>query len=593
MLGSWGLHLTLHSLLVLTMPRDKRRTLAQTRHARRGRSIFLWNDVEPQWPRRLLHIPSMTSVEWRDGNTYGPNDEREPNYSILTYTWGRWPAPGGPHIPVSGTTWAIPAVDEGKFTVASFKKVINKMGQDYDFAWIDAVCIDQENYDVKMDEIGKQVGIFANASEVYVWLWSLPSARLQDVYDNIMHCGASLEKGRGTFRQSPQMASSSATYDDTAPYNAHQEDGDALDRIPHAILSSLEVSINTLLGDPWFSSLWTLQEGMLRKDAIFLSQDAECVHHRVGLANPEAEMFTLARTFSTIRTALESYDRRSTEPSYMDLVGSIVEAVKRSGYPASTLANNSNIQWAAAKFRNATNAEDRIYGIMALYDIQVGDASPNVLKRNNPSLSELEREFVIALNAKSPLLGQLFVHTGPERPRGKSWEISRDIRVPHNLAMWDKQEFVDSCSIIGMSTGPAKVEGTLCFLKDLKRHWVTCLYEIGLSPTDYHIDVVLDEYILKEHPAIIVAPTNHNSRTADPFEATFTLIDTTLEEFGEDAVSVLELGGVSLHIYGLLLLHPPSDRSQAKRVGICKWDRYRSVKFTEPVRAIVYTGLLE
>lgn len=74
------------------------------------------------------------------------------------------------------------------------------MGQIHDFAWIDVVCIDQENYDVKMDEIGKQVGIFANASQVYVWLWSLPSPQLQDVYDTITRCGASLDKDGGAFR---------------------------------------------------------------------------------------------------------------------------------------------------------------------------------------------------------------------------------------------------------------------------------------------------------------------------------------------------------------------------------------------------------
>lgn len=40
-------------------------------------------------------------------------------------------------------------------------------------AWIDVMCIDQENYVVKMDEIGRQAGIFANADRVYVSLWTL------------------------------------------------------------------------------------------------------------------------------------------------------------------------------------------------------------------------------------------------------------------------------------------------------------------------------------------------------------------------------------------------------------------------------------
>ncbi|KAI0899296.1 hypothetical protein F4806DRAFT_333206 [Annulohypoxylon nitens] len=575
------------------MPRGERTTLAHTRHARRGRSIFLWEDVEPQWPRRLLHIPSMTSVERQDGNTYGPNNEQEPNYSILTYTWGRWPAPGGPHIPVSGTTWAIPAVDEAKFTVASFREVINKMGQIHDFAWIDVVCIDQENYDVKMDEIGKQVGIFANASQVYVWLWSLPSPQLQDVYDTITRCGASLDKDGGAFRPLPQTASYSVMYDDAVPSNDCQEGDEAtLDQIPHTILSSLEVSIKTLLGDPWFSSLWTLQEGLLRQDAIFLSQSVEYVQHRVGFANPEAEIFSLVSAFSAIRAGLESYNGRAMEPSYGDLVNSVIETIQRSGYPARTLANNPNIQWAAAQLRNATNAEDRIYGIMALYNIQVGDAAPNVVQRKNPSLSELEREFAIALNAKSPLLGQLFVHAGPKRPRGKSWEISRDIRVPYDFAYWDEQKFSDYCSITGLSTGSAKVQGTICFLKDLKRLWAESSKNKELHNMTYSFNVILDEYIIKEHPAIIVTPTNRENGGANGIKAAFTLIDTTLEEFGEGAVSVLELGGWLRDLYGLLLIHPPSDRSQAKRIGICRWDRHEVAKLSEPIKTNTYTGFL-
>ena len=536
----------------------------------------------------------MTSVERQDGNTYGPNDEKEPAYSILTYTWGRWPAPGGPHIPVSGTTWAIPAVDEAKFTVASFEAVINKMGQTHNFAWIDVVCIDQEDYDVKMDEIGNQVGIFANASQVYVWLWSLPSAQLQDVYDDITHCSASLNTEGGTFRPVSQMASSSVMYDDTAPPNASREEDEVtLDQIPHTNLSSLETSIKTLLGDPWFSSLWTLQEGLLRQDAIFLSQDAEFVKHRVGIASPEAEMVSLASAFSTIRTALESYDGQSTEPSYEHLVSSVIEAIKRSGYPARTLANNPNIQWAAAQLRNATNAEDRIYGIMALYNMQVGDAAPNASQRKNPSLPELEREFASTLNAKSPLLGQLFVHAGPGQLRGKSWEISRDIRVPYDFANWDEQKFYDYCSITGTSTGVAKIKGPVCSLKDLKRLWVVFSRAKESYAVPYMFKVVLDEYIVKEHPAIIAAPPNQASPAAGNTKAIFALIDTTLEEFGEDAVSVLELGGWMREVYGLLLLHSPSDRGQAKRIGICKWDRNEVVRLSDPVKAVIHEGLLE
>ncbi|KAI1321245.1 hypothetical protein F5Y16DRAFT_389205 [Xylariaceae sp. FL0255] len=560
------------------MPREQR-GLDRTRHARRGRSIFLWEDVEPQWPRRLLHIPSMTSVERRDGNTYGPFDEKEPGYSILTYTWGRWPAPGGPHIAVSGTTWAIPAVDETKYTVASFTEVIKKMGQTEDFAWIDVVCIDQENYDVKMDEIGRQVGIFANASQVYVWIWSLTAAQLQHIYDDISLCSASFDNSEGIFRQPPPFATSSVTYDDSVPRNVSQEGEEVShSQIPLATLSSLEASIKTLLGDPWFSSLWTLQEGLLRQDAILLSQEAKCLEDRIGFIAPEAEMFSLIRAFSRIRGALELYNERHTETSYGNSVDSVIRAIRKSGFPTSNLANNPNIQWAATQYRNATNAEDRVYGIMAMYNIQVGDAVPNNANRKKPSLQELETEFAVTLNVRSPVLGQLFVHAGPSRPRRKSWQISRNIKFPHACTYWEENNFTNYASIVGLPTGVAEVEGDMCLLRDLTHFWKASLTKYK----SYKFDIVIDEYIVYEHPSIIVPQETQKSHTTEDIQdGMLVLIDSILKEFQDNAVSVFELGGSPKDICGLVLVHHPNSRKLINRIGICKWERFGGVSLSK------------
>ena len=40
------------------------------------------------WPRRLLHVPTLTSCEWQPGNVYG--GVTEPEFNAITYTWGRW-----------------------------------------------------------------------------------------------------------------------------------------------------------------------------------------------------------------------------------------------------------------------------------------------------------------------------------------------------------------------------------------------------------------------------------------------------------------------------------------------------------------------
>lgn len=39
------------------------------------------------WPRWLLHVPSMTSCEWKPGNVYGAVASLA--YNALSSTWGR------------------------------------------------------------------------------------------------------------------------------------------------------------------------------------------------------------------------------------------------------------------------------------------------------------------------------------------------------------------------------------------------------------------------------------------------------------------------------------------------------------------------
>jgi hypothetical protein len=42
-----------------------------------------------------------------------------------------------------------------------------------EWSWIDIACVDQENRDVKMDEVGRQASIFLEAADFFVWLSSL------------------------------------------------------------------------------------------------------------------------------------------------------------------------------------------------------------------------------------------------------------------------------------------------------------------------------------------------------------------------------------------------------------------------------------
>lgn len=60
--------------------------------------IFFEGQESKLWPRRLLHVPSMTSVE-REGEDMYMGVEK-PQYNIISYTWGRFEVSEGPSLQV-------------------------------------------------------------------------------------------------------------------------------------------------------------------------------------------------------------------------------------------------------------------------------------------------------------------------------------------------------------------------------------------------------------------------------------------------------------------------------------------------------------
>ena len=165
--------------------------------------------------------------------------------------------------------------------------------------------------------------------------------------------------------------------------------------------------------------------------------------------------------------------------------------------------------------------------------------------------------------------------------------------MPDEFGHWLEKQYFDHCAIAGTTAGSATFRGPVCYLRDLRRLWAASARRKEPYPVPYSFNVVLDEYVVHEHRGIVTMPVKRKAAPADRTKAVFTLIDTTLQEFGGDAVSVLELGGWTRDVFGLLLLHPPGERGRAKRIGICRWDRNEVVKLAEPVETAVLEGVME
>lgn len=139
------------------------------------------------WPRRLLHVQSMSSYQWSPGAWYG--QFRAPKYNAISYTWGRYRLdnPSDPPLKypqgvkgltIKGVEWDIPPIHPDHFTEEEFKTVISSVangleGERVDFIWLDVACIDQNPKSVEGSlEVGRQAAIFQGAREVFFWLTS-------------------------------------------------------------------------------------------------------------------------------------------------------------------------------------------------------------------------------------------------------------------------------------------------------------------------------------------------------------------------------------------------------------------------------------
>lgn len=384
-------------------------------------------ETEDYWPRRLLHIATMTSHERTGRGTYGTTGF--PRYSILSYTWGRWQVDDegeeqerdsrGGHraLPVLGTTWAIPRVDEAHFTVEAFQRVVYQMSKSLnneeqdaekiEWAWIDIACIDQEDEAVKMDEVGRQVSIFRNAARAYVWF----SRTSNDALGGAMYV---IKKAGGDFSFNPWG----------------REDVEAPSL---GALRVLRDAIATVLEDPWFSSLWTLQELMMRNDAVILGREASVVGGEASLTNDVEYLMVCCANIlkEAIRTTegepAGSRNPDDLEPEVRDVLADIVNRIYRSGITAALDTSNPNMLYGVAQFRQTRYPEDRIYGIMQIYDVRVGLSVRPFEPRPPPDM--LRAEFGLAINARSAVRGQLFVHT-MAAPVWSSWCVTEGSGVP-------------------------------------------------------------------------------------------------------------------------------------------------------------------
>ena len=175
-----------------------------------------------------------------------------PPYTAVSHTWGRWQVKDS-WIEMPGVPWRIPR--NSKFEIPELAKALKRKGWDY--VWLDLFTIPQdleklseEMAKVRKDEIGRQASIFTNATRVVAWLkdansWNgLRGATCWLCFNFLKHQGIQ-EK------DNPNVDEMLDAF------------GKFLNNFDLGICNPSDTDIQL---DPWFESLWALQEVSLRPD---------------------------------------------------------------------------------------------------------------------------------------------------------------------------------------------------------------------------------------------------------------------------------------------------------------------------------------
>lgn len=536
-----------------------------------GNSLIEDEDALGDWPRRLLHVPTMTSFEWAPGNYYGSFEE--PDYIATSYTWGRWALrdhemPEVKAIEISGVSWEIPRIHPARFTRDQFLDFIRNATDprpheesQVEFLWLDVACIDQRSSEpASAAEVGRQAHIFKGACKVSVWLndtelWQLEAMR--DTFRRIM----------------PDHA------DPNGPW-AHVVDATGLP--VEEIAEMLHKTLSELFSDAWFSSLWTLQEALLFSLGQFFSKDGTMSTFGLDDFKHFYQRFELA--------LLDT--ERDPAPEIPGLWTRSVSLVHRVGMYAH-ITNNPLEALTQAVNRKTTKEEDQIYGIQQLFRFRLGITAPGYTGKPF-SRAELEFQFGQSLMEAYPILSQLHVFTQPVK-FGQGWRINDTSRVAqlYSLGALDpvhQSKTMCKLSTVVLSDGVwGHFTGIACPFRTLSNTAQQLdrdpnFREHPLYGNDYKDISILEAYLdasdyVQSSPefrggTLYQAPSGDRQRT---------LVSWLAREFPPADLHVVVLGERALasekKMYGLLLLRERSGISDAtgkplerwRRLGYCAW----------------------
>lgn len=228
-----------------------------------------------------------------------------PIYTVVSHTWGRWAKDESP-ADIDGVPWKVP--QNWRFEVLELPKILKTIPSKTRYVWFDLLCIPQDFSTLGAREISRQAQIFQGARYAIAWLNDVESLQgLGYVMAwKVLHLLQPQNEGTDTRLESViekiwELISGkpsgllSGYNRDALP--ATTEDGD--------VRPLLQGTLN-----PWFTSLWTLQEVVLRPDMWLCAKDFSFATSDGITPLPLSGVVTILRLFQNhevLREGLEDY----------------------------------------------------------------------------------------------------------------------------------------------------------------------------------------------------------------------------------------------------------------------------------------------
>lgn len=248
------------------------------------------SDPLTQLPAYLWDVEAERTVE-----TATLQDPADINYAIISHTWGRWRKPGkGSRIP-GVTLWLVP--ENTRFEVQELPGMLRRAAFAEKYLWMDLLCIPQNPTDerlakISLLEIARQAIIFKRATTAVAWI-------------NDVETWAGTEAAI-SFIGLQWLKTSTYTLDKLESIDsALLAAADKASR-PCELLAEASHPGEPRLFPGWLSSLWTLQETIMRPDMYLLDRHWEPL--KVGRGLPISLVGLVALTGDDIQASSRRLD---------------------------------------------------------------------------------------------------------------------------------------------------------------------------------------------------------------------------------------------------------------------------------------------